>query len=86
MKMTYDRTVDALTIRFLEERVECEVLRLNDQVAVDIGPGERIVAIEILDGNEASPQTAPNQSGGGSCMREALAQSAVLTPAARRRV
>ena len=52
MKMTYDPTVDALTIRFVEERVECEVLRLNDQVAVDIGPGERIVAIEILDASD----------------------------------
>jgi uncharacterized protein YuzE len=52
MKMTYDPGVDALTIRFVEERVECEVIRLNDQVAVDIGPGERIVAIEILDASE----------------------------------
>jgi uncharacterized protein YuzE len=52
MKITYDPSVDALTIRFVEERVECEVIRLNDQVAVDIGPGERIVAIEILDASE----------------------------------
>jgi len=39
MKIIYDPSVDALTIRFVEERVECEVIRLNDQVAVDIGPG-----------------------------------------------
>ena len=55
MKIRYDPTVDALSIRFVEERVECEVIRLNDQVAVDIGPGERIVAIEILDVSELIP-------------------------------
>lgn len=55
MKLIYDPTVDALTIRFVKERVECEVIRLSDQVAVDIGPGERIVAIEILDASELIP-------------------------------
>jgi len=55
MRIIYDPTVDALTIRFVEERVECEVIRLNDQVAVDIGPGERIVAIEVLDASELIP-------------------------------
>ncbi len=55
MRIIYDPTVDALTIRFVEERLECEVIRLNDQVAVDIGPGERIVAIEILDASELIP-------------------------------
>ena len=52
MEIIYDPSVDALTIRFVKERVECEVIRLNDQVAVDIGPGERIVAIEVLDASE----------------------------------
>jgi uncharacterized protein YuzE len=52
VKLTYDPTVDALTIRFVEERLECEVIRLTDQVALDIGPGERLVAIEILDASE----------------------------------
>ncbi len=51
----YDPSVDALTIRLIEEQMECEVIRLNDQVAVDIGPGERIVAIEILDASELIP-------------------------------
>ncbi len=55
MRIIYDPTVDALTIRFVEERLECEVIRLNDQVAVDIAPGERIVAIEILDASELIP-------------------------------
>jgi uncharacterized protein YuzE len=56
MKLIYDPSVDVLTIRFIEERVECEVIRLNDQVAVDMGPGERIVAIEVLDASELIPQ------------------------------
>jgi len=55
MKIIYDPSVDALTIRFIEERVECEVIRLNDQVAVDICPGERIVALEVLDASELIP-------------------------------
>ena len=55
MRIVYDPSVDALTIRFVEERLECEVIRLNDQVALDIGPGERIVAIEILDASELIP-------------------------------
>ncbi len=52
MRIIYDPSVDALTIRLIEEQMECETIRLNDQVAVDIGPGERIVAIEILDASE----------------------------------
>jgi uncharacterized protein YuzE len=55
MRIRYDPTVDALTIRLVEEQVECEVIRLNDQVAIDIGPGEQIVAIEVLDASEVIP-------------------------------
>jgi len=55
MRLIYDPRADALTIRLVEEKVECEVIRLNDQVAVDIGPGERIIAIEVLDASELIP-------------------------------
>jgi uncharacterized protein YuzE len=55
MRLIYDPTVDPLTIHLVEERVECQVIRLNDQVAVDIGLGERIVAIEVLDASELIP-------------------------------
>lgn len=34
MKVSYDPAVGALTIRLIEERVECETLPLNDQVPV----------------------------------------------------
>jgi uncharacterized protein YuzE len=36
----------------VEELVECETIRFNDQVAVDIAPKEQIVAIEVLDVSE----------------------------------
>ena len=56
MNITYDPTVDALYIRLVEQRVECEVIRLNAQVAIDIGPEERIIGIEVLDASELIPE------------------------------
>jgi uncharacterized protein YuzE len=41
--------VDALYIRLIDEPAECEVLRINDQGALNIGPAEQVVGIEILD-------------------------------------
>jgi len=55
MRLIYDASVDALTIRLIEERVECEVIQLNDRVSVDIGPGETVVAIEVLDASDLIP-------------------------------
>ena len=52
MRITYDPTVDALYIRLVEGEVQCEVVRLNDRVAVNIGPGEQVVGIEVLDASE----------------------------------
>jgi len=52
VKISYDPTVDALYIRFVDRPVECEVLRLNDRVAINIGPGEQVVGIEVLDASE----------------------------------
>lgn len=52
MRITYDPAADALYIRFVDGPAECEVLRLNDRVAVNIGPGEQVVGIEILDASE----------------------------------
>lgn len=52
MRITYDPSVDALYIRFVEGPVQCRVLRLNEQVAVDIGPGEQVIGIEVLDASE----------------------------------
>lgn len=52
MKISYDPEIDALYIRILEGHHECRVLRLSEAVALDIGPGERLVGIEILDARE----------------------------------
>ncbi len=49
MKISYDPEVDALYIRLIEGEYECRTLRLNDEIALNIGPGEVLVGIEILD-------------------------------------
>lgn len=52
MRISYDPTVDALYIRFVEGAVECEVLQINDRIAINLGPGERVVGIEVLDASQ----------------------------------
>jgi uncharacterized protein YuzE len=55
MKISYDSSVDALYIRLVEGPVQCEVIRVNDQVAINIGPQEQVVGIEVLDASEILP-------------------------------
>ena len=52
MKITYDPTVDALYIRFMEGPIECEVIRVNARVALNVGPEEQVVGIEVLDASD----------------------------------
>ena len=52
MKISYDPEVDALYIRLIEGEHECRTLRLNEEIALNIGPGEKLVGIEILDAKE----------------------------------
>jgi uncharacterized protein YuzE len=49
MRISYDREVDALYIRLLEGEYQCRTLRLTDEVSLNIGPGEELVGIEVLD-------------------------------------
>lgn len=49
MKISYDSEVDALYIRLVEGAHECRAVRLNEEVALNIGPDETLVGIEILD-------------------------------------
>ena len=49
MKISYDPEVDALYIRLIEGKYECRILRLNEEIALNIGPDEKLVGIEILD-------------------------------------
>jgi uncharacterized protein YuzE len=52
MKITYDPSVDALYIRFVERPIECEMIQFNERVSINIGPQEQIVGIEVLDAGE----------------------------------
>jgi uncharacterized protein YuzE len=49
MKISYDPEVNALYIRLLDGKHECRSVRLSDEVALNIGTGEKLVGIEILD-------------------------------------
>jgi uncharacterized protein YuzE len=48
MKIRYDPTVDAAYISFKEGTAQVTTVRLTEDIAVDIGPGEEIFGIEIL--------------------------------------
>ncbi|MBI2948254.1 MAG: DUF2283 domain-containing protein [Verrucomicrobia bacterium] len=52
MKISYDSEIDALYIRFVEGKHECRTVRLNEEVTLNIGVGEKLVGIEILDAKE----------------------------------
>ncbi|HLE87670.1 MAG TPA: DUF2283 domain-containing protein [Candidatus Brocadiaceae bacterium] len=48
MKISYDPEIDALYIRLIEGKYECRTLRLNEEIALNIGSDEKLVGIEIL--------------------------------------
>ena len=52
MKISYDADIDALYIRFVEGKQQCRTVRLNEEVALNIGAGETLVGIEVLDAKE----------------------------------
>jgi uncharacterized protein YuzE len=52
MRISYDKEVDAVYIRLIEGEHQCRTLRLNDKIALNIGIGERLIGIEILDASE----------------------------------
>ena len=52
MRISYDSEVDALYIRLLEGEYQCRTLRLTDEISLNIGPGEELVGIEVLDAKE----------------------------------
>ena len=49
MKISYDPEADALYIRLIAGRQECRTLRLNEEAALNVGPGEVLVGIELLN-------------------------------------
>lgn len=52
MTIRYDREADALYIRLIEGPRQCRALRLSRQVALNIGEGEVVVGIEVLDAKQ----------------------------------
>lgn len=56
MKISYDPEVDALYIRLVEGDYECRTVRLNEEIALNIGPEEKLIGIEILDAKEVLRQ------------------------------
>ena len=52
MKISYDSEVDAVYIRLIEGKQECRTVRLNEEIALNIGPNETLVGIEILDAKQ----------------------------------
>ncbi|MBM4463931.1 MAG: DUF2283 domain-containing protein [Chloroflexi bacterium] len=49
MKVHYDPEVDALYISFKKGHTQVTTIRLSEDVAVDLGPGEELAGIEVLD-------------------------------------
>ena len=56
MKISYDKEVDALYIRLMDGPQECRAVRLSEEVALNIGAGEKLMGIEILDAKEVLGQ------------------------------
>jgi len=52
MKIRYDREVDAAYIYLRASPAQVTTVRLTEDIAVDFGPGEEVVDIEILSASE----------------------------------
>ncbi len=52
MKIKYDREVDAAYITFKSGPLRVTTVRLTQDIAVDFGPNEEIVGIEVLDASK----------------------------------
>ena len=52
MKIRYDSETDAIYIRLVEGPQECRTVRLNEEVAMNIGCDEQLVGIEVLDASQ----------------------------------
>ena len=52
MNIVYDDKTDLLYIRFDDRKQEVINRRVSEDVVLDIGDGDRIVGIEIIDASE----------------------------------
>jgi uncharacterized protein YuzE len=60
MKIVYDPEVDAAYISFRKGEAQVTTIRLNEDIAVDLGPDEEIRGIEVLS---ASRHLGPLKAG-----------------------
>jgi uncharacterized protein YuzE len=56
VKISYDPEMDALYVRLVDGPRQCRTVRLNEEIALNIGPGEVLVGIEVLDAKEVLGQ------------------------------
>jgi len=52
MKIKYDPKANAAYISFKKGHVEVTTMRITEDIAIDFGPNEEIVGIEILDASK----------------------------------
>ena len=52
MKIKYDPEVDTAYLSFKKGPTEVTTIRITEDIAIDLGPNEEIVGIEILDASE----------------------------------
>lgn len=52
MKIKYDPQVDAAYISFKKGPTQVTTIRVTEDLAIDFGPNEEIVGIEILDASD----------------------------------
>ncbi len=52
MKITYDPRVDAAYISFKKGPTQVTTIHLTEDIAVDLGPGEVVVGIEVLEASK----------------------------------
>ncbi len=52
MKIKYDPQVDAAYISFKKGSVQVTTVRITEDIAVDFGPNEEVVGIEVLDASK----------------------------------
>ena len=52
MKIKYDPQVDAAYISFKKRPTQVTTVRVTEDLAIDFGPKEEIVGIEILDASQ----------------------------------
>lgn len=52
MKIKYDPQVDAAYISFKKGPTQVTTIRVTEDLAIDFGPNEEIVGIEVLDASQ----------------------------------